>query len=238
MVKVIYNTEELIASGLSLSDLQQSLIITYEGKKFRRKSDVPKKFKEKALNIYFQIGLEGKKGFISENSYSYTIWEEESTIVQAKKIEPHNSFYIDTGTSENQLEPSFISSSVMQSHLAQKKTAIKKETPQMKVYLRNAENKGKEVASDIVINKKVSLNGNDNQQSDNVIKYRGVVIHKSPQNNQSTETFINQDQDDSENVHKYRGAIVNNENNISPISETQPTQKKMIRKYRGVIIEE
>jgi hypothetical protein len=235
MVKVIYSTEELIASELSLSDLQQSLVITYEGKKFRRKSDVPKKFKEKALNIYFQIGAEDKKGFISENTFSYTIWEEESTIVQPKKIEPHNSFYIDTGTSENQLKQSFASSSVIQSHLAQKKTAIKKETPQMKVYLRNAENKGEEVASEIEINKKVSLNGND-EQSDDVIKYRGVIINKSPQNNQSTGTTVNQD--DSENVRKYRGAIVNNENNISPISEAKPTTKKTVRKYRGVIIEE
>ena len=77
--------QELERSGISLSEAQRSLTLNYLNKKFVRKSDVPKKFKDKALNICYQIFEMGKESFLTETNYSYTIWEEDQKSVEASQ---------------------------------------------------------------------------------------------------------------------------------------------------------
>ena len=84
-MKVITD-KELEKSGISVSEAQKSLTLVYLDKKFIRKSDVPKKFRDTALNICNKIYEMGKESFVTETNYSYTIWEEEQKSNNTKKI--------------------------------------------------------------------------------------------------------------------------------------------------------
>jgi hypothetical protein len=65
--------EELTDQGISLSEIQRSLTLNCFGKTFHRQSDLPKKFKEKALNLCQEMIEQGKESFVIETHYSYTI---------------------------------------------------------------------------------------------------------------------------------------------------------------------
>ena len=170
----ILSNNELMASGISLLNLKKSLTLTYQGKEFRRKSDIPKKFKEKALNIYHSIIQTGKKSLINEGPYSYTIWEE-------KPLQ------------------SLSSSSLQNSQVKENKKRVVKEPSQMKVYIRKADNADENKPSELEIKSEdlrkyrgVSMdkpNPNNNDMSNtlstsvqnktkSVRKYRGVIIQE------------------------------------------------------------
>jgi len=76
----ILTANELTQQGISMAEVQKSLTMTYLTKNFRRKSDLPKKFREKALSICTEINTLGKESFVIETNYSYTVWEEEKTV--------------------------------------------------------------------------------------------------------------------------------------------------------------
>ncbi|MBD2395123.1 hypothetical protein H6G11_12780 [Cyanobacterium aponinum FACHB-4101] len=83
----ILTAHELTQQGISLADVQKSLTMTYLTKNFRRKSDLPKKFRDKALNLCAEIEGLGKESFVIETSYSYTVWEEEKVAnVEVKNL--------------------------------------------------------------------------------------------------------------------------------------------------------
>jgi hypothetical protein len=75
---------DLVEQGISATEIQQSLTLTCFAKTFRRQSVLPKKFKEKALNICQEMGQSGQETFIVETNYSYTIWVEEEKIKEEK----------------------------------------------------------------------------------------------------------------------------------------------------------
>lgn len=83
----ILTVNELTQQGISIAEVQKSLTMTYLTKNFRRKSDLPKKFREKALSICTEINSLGKESFVIETNYSYTVWEEEKSIDSEAKIE-------------------------------------------------------------------------------------------------------------------------------------------------------
>ncbi len=76
----ILTANELTKMGIAVAQVQQSLTLTYLTKEFRRQSDLPKKFKDKALNICQELYQNGKDSFVTETNYSYTVWEEEKTV--------------------------------------------------------------------------------------------------------------------------------------------------------------
>jgi hypothetical protein len=76
---------DLVEQGISATEIQKSLTLTCFAKTFRRQSVLPKKFKEKALNICQEMGESGQETFILETNYSYTIWVEEEKIKEQKK---------------------------------------------------------------------------------------------------------------------------------------------------------
>lgn len=77
--------DDLVEQGISPTEIQKSLTLTCFAKTFRRQSVLPKKFKEKALNICKEMGKSGQETFILETNYSYTIWVEEERIKEQKK---------------------------------------------------------------------------------------------------------------------------------------------------------
>lgn len=76
--------DDLVAQGISPTEIQKSLTLTCFAKTFRRQSVLPKKFKEKAVNICQEMGKSGQETFILETNYSYTIWVEEEKIKKEK----------------------------------------------------------------------------------------------------------------------------------------------------------
>jgi hypothetical protein len=83
MIK-IFSEQELVALGISLSDIQNGSVISYEGKEFTRKVKIPIKFKEQTIKKYSEKE-QGKQSFISENSSSFSIWEEKCITPQPNK---------------------------------------------------------------------------------------------------------------------------------------------------------
>lgn len=73
----ILGIDNLIIQGVSLAEVQKSRSINCFDTTFKRKSDLPKKFKTKALNLSAEIVKTGIKSFVTETKYSYTVWEEE-----------------------------------------------------------------------------------------------------------------------------------------------------------------
>lgn len=78
--------DDLVEQGISPTEIQKSLTLTCFAKTFRRQSVLPKKFKEKALNICQEMSKSGQETFILETNYSYTIWVEEEKIKEQKKV--------------------------------------------------------------------------------------------------------------------------------------------------------
>jgi hypothetical protein len=86
MVRIVSH-EELSYHGISPAEIQKSLEIQCFKKKFQRKSDLPKKFKEKAIYVCTTIMEMGLESFITETNYSYTVWEESQ--IQKEEIKPN-----------------------------------------------------------------------------------------------------------------------------------------------------
>ncbi|BAQ63316.1 hypothetical protein [Geminocystis sp. NIES-3709] len=83
--------KDLVEQGISPTEVQQSLTLTCFTKTFRRQSDLPKKFKEKAVNLCKEMNQLGKETFILETNYSYTVWVEEQGIKEKKKSQDSSS---------------------------------------------------------------------------------------------------------------------------------------------------
>ncbi|MBF2056586.1 MAG: hypothetical protein IGQ45_05020 [Cyanobacterium sp. T60_A2020_053] len=91
--------ETLTVEGLTLPQVQQSLCIQCFGKSFQRKSDVPKKFKSKALNLASDLLKEGIESFVTETNFSYTVWAENKA--EKAPVKPQSEPFISVSTPEN-----------------------------------------------------------------------------------------------------------------------------------------
>lgn len=80
----VIDMEDLEKEGVSLSQVQGSLEIQCFDKIFHRSSDLPKKFKDKAFNVCKKFTDTGLESFITETSYSYTIWKEIKSVKEEK----------------------------------------------------------------------------------------------------------------------------------------------------------
>lgn len=68
--------KQLEAEGVSLEEAYIALEIKCFNKVFCRVSTLPKGFKEKAISIYEDCLSSGNDAFITENSFSLSIWQE------------------------------------------------------------------------------------------------------------------------------------------------------------------
>lgn len=84
----VMDIKELEDEGVSITEIKQSLEIECFDKIFSRSSDLPKKFKDKALNICQELREKGSHSFITETNYSYTIWQEKN-ISNQKENKPN-----------------------------------------------------------------------------------------------------------------------------------------------------
>ena len=106
----ILTIEELRAYKISFNDVRRAVNLTLDNLQYDRRTDIPKKFLDKVDSICQQIEQAGTKYFVTENVYSYTIWEareEASKVVETldeiplvndqKTLEESNENEIDMG---------------------------------------------------------------------------------------------------------------------------------------------
>lgn len=76
--------DDLVEQGISATELQRSMTLNCFAKTFRRESVLPKKFKDKAVNLCEEMTQLGQETFIVETNFSYTVWVEEPKIKEPK----------------------------------------------------------------------------------------------------------------------------------------------------------
>lgn len=81
----ILSLDNLQNYGVNPTEVQKALKIQCFGKSFLRKSDVPKKFREKALFLASELLTKGEHSFVTETNFSYTVWAEEKVNLPPKK---------------------------------------------------------------------------------------------------------------------------------------------------------
>ncbi|MGY6531043.1 MAG: hypothetical protein ACXITR_14050 [Cyanobacterium sp.] len=84
----ILSAENLQVYGVKAEDIQKSLKIECFGKSFVRESDVPKKFREKALFLSSEFLTKGKQSFVTETNFSYTVWTEVKEVKTSNNSRP------------------------------------------------------------------------------------------------------------------------------------------------------
>jgi hypothetical protein len=159
MIK-IFSEQELVALGISLSDIQNGSVINYEGKEFTHKVKIPIKFKEQSIKRYSEIQEQGKQSFISENCTSFSIWEEKYITPQLKFAENQN----ETEISESPKPETIEDDSSSTSELTLQKTQIVGKYRGIPIVVKD---NSSSIFKSIVSNKK---------KEKIVRKYRGVII--------------------------------------------------------------
>lgn len=211
-MKLIF-LEELTDQGISLSEIHRSLTLNCFGKTFCRKSDLPKKFKEKALNLCQEIIEQGKESFIIETRYSYAIWIEKKT--DKKNIKSEYSTVINERSKESHYDTNqdFVKSS------SEKKA---KEFEEKASYIRKKD----------IINETIFIEEKYNFLQSSQEKINPEKI----QENKNNEQLIPESLEILENVKKYRGSVISQPVNIQTVVEEKtPFQDKVKRRtYRGV----
>ena len=89
----ILTAQQLEAYKISLDDVKNAVHLTLDNQQYDRKSDIPKQFLDKIDSICQEIENAGRKCFVIESTYSYTIWEEK----QNTPIVNNNSDHISKG---------------------------------------------------------------------------------------------------------------------------------------------
>lgn len=209
----ILTVEQLTEQGISVTEIQKSLTMTYLNKQYRRKSDLPKKFRVKVLGLCTEIENSGKQYFVTETNYSYTVWEEELVTTKANINKNDSETFIANNTSINRSLDSETNTTIL-------------------------EEKSKEV--NLFTQSNIVISGNNNTDSSkreyNLFQYtansnvlENIRQRKNQRQSSSSET--------GEEVIKYRGVAINQP--ITPTVTTPKTHQSVTinhksRTYRGI----
>lgn len=183
--------EELTQQGISSSEIKRSLTLNYFGKTFHRQSDLPKKFKEKALNLCQEMMKEGRESFIIDTNYSYTIWVEEDTVKETIKFQDSTTIKKEIREYNPEEANNFTLSSVdnNQAEIETKTTFIdRQEINNQTIFLEEDYNifhsgNGENITEKIKENKnKRQVVSDLSEITEEVKKYRGVAINQATNN--------------------------------------------------------
>lgn len=222
----IVSFEDLNNQGISAEDLKKSLTLKYQSKTYRRRADLPKKFRDKAVILCEEIAREGKDSFVTETSFSYTVWEEEKSFVEEYK-----------NTLIRETEENYITNS---SPADYENTTVW-ETKEENITRQKAEMI--EMMTTILENTTFG-DSNINTKADNgsVKREYNLFQYTREKNYLPSLEDIQNRQDDTnaiispEEVIKYRGVVVNQAEKPTTVA-TSPLQQtpKKTRVYRGVV---
>ena len=206
----ILTIEQLRAYKISFNDVRRAVNLTLNNLQYDRRTDIPKKFLDKVDNICKQIEQAGTKYFVTENVYSYTIWEARE---QASKV-------VET---------------LDEIPLVNDQKTLKEESNDNEINIGG--NVFVRQANEQIEEKRVQAEPKATQAPvKKVRKYRGVVIEETDNSAvQNNLEVVNPPAGER----KYRGAVIKPSNPVKVTAKKSSSPiKKTIRKYRGVIIEE
>lgn len=175
----ILTAHELTKQGISLADVQKSLTMTYLTKNFRRKSDLPKKFREKALNLCAEIEGLGKESFVIETSYSYTVWEEEKVAnVEVKNLNSASPVEANINIQSSQISALDDNESKDNNRVGKSKSSSQENYSKTEYNIFQYSSKGD--GFDHLKARKNQTASTSLDTSEDLVKYRGVVVNQPP----------------------------------------------------------
>ncbi len=196
--------EDLEKQGVSILAVQKARSLHYLSREFSRKSDLPKKFLQKALDICQEMAQTGKDSFITETNYSYTIWEEEKPVVSnnpKKSIPTSSQIKVEQAPS--------ITYNQNYNNKSESESKGKSYQPQMNVYIRDAQSEGN-------LNKSLKANTIDDNNSKltnnldisiSATKYRGLETTKNINDDKPTNNSSTNNQNMINKKRSYRGVV-------------------------------
>ncbi|WP_342596649.1 hypothetical protein VKI21_11200 [Cyanobacterium aponinum UTEX 3222] len=175
----ILTAHELTQQGISLADVQKSLTMTYLTKNFRRKSDLPKKFRDKALNLCAEIEGLGKESFVIETSYSYTVWEEEKVAnVEVKNLNSVSPVEANLNIQSSQISALDDNESKNNNRVGKSKSSSQENYSKTEYNIFQYSSKGD--GFDHLKARKNQTASTSLDTSEDLVKYRGVVVNQPP----------------------------------------------------------
>ncbi|GAB4321509.1 MAG: hypothetical protein Kow0091_28940 [Geminocystis sp.] len=175
----ILTAHELTQQGISLADVQKSLTMTYLTKNFRRKSDLPKKFRDKALNLCAEIEGLGKESFVIETSYSYTVWEEEKVAnVEVKNLNSASPVEANINIQSSQISALDDNESKNNNRVGKSKSSSQENYSKTEYNIFQYSSKGD--GFDHLKARKNQTASISLDTSEDLVKYRGVVVNQPP----------------------------------------------------------
>ncbi|MTF37986.1 hypothetical protein [Cyanobacterium aponinum] len=175
----ILTAHELTQQGISLADVQKSLTMTYLTKNFRRKSDLPKKFRDKALNLCAEIEGLGKESFVIETSYSYTVWEEEKVAnVEVKNLNSASPVEANINIQSSQISALDNNKSKDNNRVDKSKSSSQENYSKTEYNIFQYSSKGD--GFDHLKARKNQTASISLDTSEDLVKYRGVVVNQPP----------------------------------------------------------
>ncbi|AFZ52707.1 hypothetical protein [Cyanobacterium aponinum] len=175
----ILTAHELTQQGISLADVQKSLTMTYLTKNFRRKSDLPKKFRDKALNLCAEIEGLGKESFVIETSYSYTVWEEEKVAnVEVKNLNSVSPVEANINIQSSQISALDNNKSKDNNRVGKSKSSSQENYSKTEYNIFQYSSKGD--GFDHLKARKNQTASISLDTSEDLVKYRGVVVNQPP----------------------------------------------------------
>ncbi|HIK38528.1 MAG: hypothetical protein NZ901_04245 [Geminocystis sp.] len=234
MARVI-SFEELNSQGISAEDFKKSLTLKYQAKTYRRRADLPKKFREKAMVLCEEIAREGKDSFVTETSFSYTVWEEEIPIVEGHK----NTIIREIEENYVRESPPYTHENITSAETAEIKEEMvnrqKAEMIEMMTRMLEKTTLGEFTGEYTGEDKKVKDNSSGVKKEYNLFQYTQekdsslTLEDAKTQNRQNTTAVFPED------VIKYRGVAVNQVEKPTMVANPSPQTPKKTRVYRGVV---
>ena len=208
-----WTLEELETLGISATQAKTAVSLQINNRNFDRKTDIPKKFKDKIAPLCQNIEEAGKEYFVVENSYSYTIWEEVASLpvntTQAKDtLLKRMQLSVSSQVSPKPTEINDTEKVITEAKSSSTPTVTKSSVPDLKVFVRQQEEKDQSTSQ--------------------------------PVEKQASSSTPNINQNNKKQPRKYRGVVIDDNQGVSQntVASSPKPKKKTVRKYRGAIIED
>jgi hypothetical protein len=203
----VIDREQLESQGVSDSEVKKSLQIECFESIFQRSSDLPKKYKKKALDLCQEFNNNGIRSFITETNYSYTVWKESKP------------------QTESSLNPRVTLTTTPNTELSDRTTTVINPNPEYRVVIRSDDSSKTTIIE--------NLEGQNRQKQDQEYQNLAIVTSVELKETKQEQTLVNQsvdlEQQDSDSVTTYRGVAI-----AKSVSKKTYVVKRKQLTYRGL----
>ncbi len=182
----VIDREELESQGVSDSEIKKSLQIECFESTFQRSSDLPKKYKRKALDLCQEFNNNGIRSFITETNYSYTVWKESKP------------------QTESLVNPRVTVTTTTDNDLSDRTTTMINPNPGYRVVIRSDDSS----KTTIIENQEAQNPQKQVQEYQDLAIATSLEIKETKQEQPLVDPSVDLEQQDSESVTTYRGVPV------------------------------